>query len=274
MGNQNRWTGIVVGVIIGVLFSAGVMLAGSLEPSAGPTLPSSQMVTLEQIYNRLNTGAAATKMTEFTGPSSGPAGTGRTLDEIMGKAPVVDNANGASVGDVVAGKTFWGRTSGEWGPRTGTGVSCAGVSSPLGRWCDNLNGTVTDITTRLIWLKKADWGGTKPWRVDTVGSYDDAHTRAGLLSAADGTANLTDFSVVGDWRLPTVTELKTLTTGIEYIRTNLMYKFTGVQSVWYWSSTTWASGTGAAWAVYLIDGGGAVGNKPDTNYVWPVRGGQ
>lgn len=27
------------------------------------------------------------------------------------------------------------------------------------RWCDNGNGTVTDLTTCLVWLKKADWGG-------------------------------------------------------------------------------------------------------------------
>ena len=272
MGNQNRWTGIVV--VLGVLFSGVVVMAGGLEPIAGPTMPESQMVTLEQIYNRLNTGAAATKMTEFTGPGSGPASMGHTLDDIMGKAPVV-NANGASVGDVVAGKTFWGLTSGEWGPRTGTGVSCAGVFSPLGRWCDNLDGTVTDATTRLTWLKNASWGGTKPWRVNTVGGYDDAHTRAGILSASDGTANLTDGSVVGDWRLPTKTELVTLTTGIEYIRGTSMDKFTGVQSDWYWSSATVAAILPAfAWAVHLGGGDVLAVSKTGSYHVWPVRGGQ
>ncbi len=72
MGNQSRWTGIVVGVVMGVLFSAAVVLAGSLEPSVGPTAAGSQMYTLEQIYNRINNGAIATKMTTFTDPSSGP----------------------------------------------------------------------------------------------------------------------------------------------------------------------------------------------------------
>ena len=131
MRSQNRWTGIVVGVVMGVLFSAVVVMAGDLAPSAGPTATGSQMYTLEQIYDRLNAGTAGSKKTSFSDPSSGPSSTGHTLDDTMGKAPVV-NANGATVGDVVAGKTFWGLTSGEWGPRTGTGVSCAGVFSPLG----------------------------------------------------------------------------------------------------------------------------------------------
>ena len=55
---QKMWTGIVVGVFMGVLLSAAVVLAGELEPSEGPTGSGSQMYTLEQIYNRLNTGAA------------------------------------------------------------------------------------------------------------------------------------------------------------------------------------------------------------------------
>ena len=83
MRSQNRWTGIVVGVALGVLFSVALVLAGSLEPSVGPTAAGSQMYTLDQIYHRINKGTAATKMTEFTGPSSGPtAGTMHTLNEI------------------------------------------------------------------------------------------------------------------------------------------------------------------------------------------------
>ena len=274
MGNQNRWTGIVVTVVMAMLLSVAVVLAGDLDPGVGPTASGSQMYTLEQIYNRLDTGAAATRMTTFTEPSSGPTGgTMHTLDEIMGKAPVVDDVNGASVGDVAAGKTFWGLTSGEWGPRTGTGVSCAGDLSPLGRWCDNLNGTVTDTTNKLVWLKNASWGGTKAWKEIDFASNDDAHTRAGILSASDLTSGLVDGSVVGDWRLPTLAELKTLTTGIEYIRSTSMNKFTGVQYI-YWSSTTQAVSTRLAWFVYLSFGGVSSDVKTQPYYVWPVRGGQ
>jgi hypothetical protein len=41
---------------------------------------------------------------------------------------------------------------------------CEGTLSPLGRWCDQNNGNVKDMTTGLVWLKDAGWGGTKPWR--------------------------------------------------------------------------------------------------------------
>ena len=120
MRSQNRWTGIGVGVFMGVLLSAAVVPAGSLEPSGGPTAAGSQMVTLEQIYERLNAGTAGNKMTSFTEPGSGPASTGHTLDEIMGKLPALDDASGAVPANVVAGKTFWGLTGGQWGLRTGT----------------------------------------------------------------------------------------------------------------------------------------------------------
>ena len=120
MSNQNLLTGIIMGVFMGVLLSATVVWAGNLEPGSGPTEAVSQMYTLEQIYDRLNAGTAGTKMTSFTEPSSGPASTGHTLDEIMGKLPALDNANGAGPGNVTQGKTYWGLTSGQWGMKTGT----------------------------------------------------------------------------------------------------------------------------------------------------------
>jgi hypothetical protein len=45
----------------------------------------------------------------------------------------------------------------------GSGTTCSGTLSSGGRWCDNGNGTVTDMTTGLIWLKNATCGGMKTW---------------------------------------------------------------------------------------------------------------
>ena len=39
--------------------------------------------------------------------------------------------------------------------------TCEGTVSAGGRWCDQGDGTVKDMTTGLVWLKKADWGGAK-----------------------------------------------------------------------------------------------------------------
>jgi len=78
------------------------------------------MFTIEDIYNRLNAGTAGTKRSgAFTEPGAAPGSTMHTLDDLMNKAPVADGT-GASPGDVLTGKPFWGLTSGSWGPRIGT----------------------------------------------------------------------------------------------------------------------------------------------------------
>ena len=95
------------------------------------------------------------------------------------------------------------------------------------------------MTTGLVWLKDAGWGGMKPWA--NCSTWDDAHTRAGILYAGMTGAGLSDGSVEGDWRLPTKSELVGITVGDEYIRSSKMYFFTNVQTDDdYWSSTTWA----------------------------------
>jgi hypothetical protein len=304
MHSQNRWTGMVVGVVMGVLLSAAGLLAGDLAPSAGPTEAGSQMYTLEQIYNRINNGATANKETAFKEPSSGPtAGTGHTLNEIMGKLPALDDTSGAVPGNVVAGKTYWGLTSGQWGLQTGTGSGGTnnagvprtgqtptvplnpaptgsdgalqkGVTWPNPRFTDNPNGTVTDNLTGLIWLKNANCFGTRTWAVALV----DAN------SLANGNCSLSDGSAAGDWRLPNVKELQSL---IDFAYYNPALSntvgtgqwepgnpFTGVLSDYYWSSTTVAGSPTGAWYVVLNYGVVNGAEKDSMYYVWPVRGGQ
>ncbi|TVQ95312.1 MAG: DUF1566 domain-containing protein [Desulfovibrionales bacterium] len=272
--------------------------AGSLDSPAPPTDVGSAMYTLEDIYNRLDDGEAGSKRDgSFVEPEVAPtAGTGRTLNEVMGKAPVVDDANGATAADVRMDKTFWGLTRGEWGVKTGTldtaAIPCSGTRwsnaaiTPDGRWCDNGDGTVTDLFGHngrgkgLVWLKDANWGGKRAWRVneafnaqtDNREVFDDAHTRAGILSS--GTAGLSDGSVVGDWRLPTREELKALTHGTDRVRYGTPGPFTGIQNDIYWSGTTRAESIGAAWFVF-IDTGVEFGlAKTEIFHVWPVRAGQ
>ncbi|MDQ6996814.1 MAG: hypothetical protein Q9M82_05050, partial [Mariprofundus sp.] len=111
-----------IGFMAVFLLLPGLSFAGTLDSPAAPTVAGSAMFTITDIYNRLNTGAAVTKRVgTFTEPSAGPAATGNTLDQVMGKAPVADNVNGAVTGEVGNGKTFWGlRTGGTWGLQTGT----------------------------------------------------------------------------------------------------------------------------------------------------------
>jgi len=88
-----------------------------------------------------------------------------------------------------------------------------------------------------------------------------------------------------DWRLPNVKELQSLidlacynpalsndagtgqwTTGVD--------SFTGVQSNYYWSSTTLAPVATFAWHVYMVYGYVGAGPYGNAFYVWPVRGGE
>jgi hypothetical protein len=155
------------------------------------------------------------------------------------------------------------------------GSTCSGTLSPLGRWCDQGNGTVKDMSTGLIWLKDAGWGGAK-YFVDTT-NWDDAGTRAAILES--GMAGLSDGSMWIAWRLPTLSELIGLTTGDEYIRSSSPYFFTNVQSDIYWATSTASFFMIPGWVrsgINLTDGSSYAGLGVDNNqlYVWPVRGGE
>ena len=71
------------------------------------------------------------------------------------------------------------------------------------RFIDNGNGTVTDSLTGLIWFQKiivinSDFGFPDTW----------AQAVAICSSLASGQEGLTDGSVAGQWRLPTIQELE------------------------------------------------------------------
>ena len=178
----SRFCAAVTGVMLLTPFFA---YSGTLDSPASPTGTSSAMYTLSDIYNRLNIGTATAKRTgAFSEPTAGPtARTGRTLDEVMAKAPSKDDTNGASASHVLSGKTFWGVTSAGWGTQTGSMAGSSvektgqttlyatgddgdlekGVTWPNPRFTNNGNGTVTDNLTGLIWLRNANAFSTRTW---------------------------------------------------------------------------------------------------------------
>ena len=144
-----------------------------------------------------------------------------------------------------------------------------GVAWPNPRFTDNGNGTVTDNLTGLVWLKDANCTpvfGQKNWAT----ALSDAN------NLAAGYCGLTDGSSPGDWRLPNVRELSSLTDFSQYgPALPGGHPFTGVQSSFYWSSTTVAAQThwDYAWGVDMSHGEVYGHPKDDAYYVWPVRGG-
>ncbi|MBW1814286.1 MAG: DUF1566 domain-containing protein [Deltaproteobacteria bacterium] len=155
---------------------------------------------------------------------------------------------------------------------------CKGTRSAGGRWCNNGDGTVTDMTTCLVWLKYADWGLTRAFWLDSIYAAN-AHNRAGLLASGETifesgetVVNLADGSDEGDWRLPTLTELSgIINEGDESVCHSNMQLFEGVQSNYYWSSSMYVSDTGEAWAVSMSNGNELHDDKFLYAFVWPVR---
>lgn len=144
------------------------------------------------------------------------------------------------------------------------------------RWCDNGDGTVTDLHTGLIWLKHANCFGSKKW-VDIPDAnppeFDDALTKAGTLNSSANSCGLSDGSTSGAWRLPTRSELYDLTHGTEPVRYATPRAFTNVIQGYYWTFSTPYLTIDKDKAYYLNLDNGAVlyGPKTDTRHVLPVR---
>lgn len=117
---------------------------------------------------------------------------------------------------------------------------------------DQLNGTIRDAYTGLVWLKNANCFGPKSWQ-------DAANSVASLQS---GMCGLTDNSKPGQWRLPTNYEQ-----GVRMGRTS---GFVNLQIGYYWTSTHPSSYSPDEY--YAVNQSGAsYFKKSSTFYVWPVR---
>jgi hypothetical protein len=177
-------------------------------------------------------------------------------------------------------------------PRTGQSAVFAagddgdlqlGVTWPNPRFTDNGNGTVTDNLTDLIWLDDANCFGEQTW-ANALSKAADLSDGCSDCGGTNMDCGLADGSIAGQWRLPNLRELQSLvhygvsspavpnTAGTgQWVEGD---PFSGVQSSFYWSSTTVAGLTDAAWRVFLASGSVDAGGKTNPTRVWPVRGGQ
>ena len=134
-------------------------------------------------------------------------------------------------------------------------VVCSLMATSVVAWCgDNGNGTVT--VNGQVWLKDAGCLGYMNW--------DSAKSR--VTSLAHGQCDLSDNSKPGDWRLPTIDELKSIY--------NSKSRFKDIKGYYYWSSSTRDSYTNDVWYVVMTNGHVDFTSKSSVGFVWPVRDGQ
>lgn len=120
----------------------------------------------------------------------------------------------------------------------------------------NVDGTVTDNVTGLMWQQQDD---------NTTRIWADAGTYCGSLTIGS----------YSDWRLPTVTDLVSIVDAGTFSPAINAAIYPGtISSGYYWSSTTYADSTSSAWGVSFRYGYVTSGGKVYGSYVRCVRGGQ
>ena len=146
------------------------------------------------------------------------------------------------------------------------------------------NGTVTDNRTGLVWLAAADcWGEvTWPEAVRITANLGDVPDTS---AAAADDCGLSDGSLPGDWRLPTLGEFEAMVAdalactptitddaGSGCWMEGVGTSFTGIQSDFYWSASVLSSTPANAWAINLGNAGmAASGPQTAIHDVWAVR---
>ncbi|WP_295438149.1 DUF1566 domain-containing protein [uncultured Thiodictyon sp.] len=193
-----------------------------------------------------------------------------------GSGSVAGDANLAA-GNIRQGVSIFGVSGGVYG-----GCNCASGTLRRGRWCDNGNGTVTDLlgdtTNRnvgrcLVWMKNANCSANLA-TINKTGPLTWENAQVWSSAVVSGVCGLTDGSTAYEWRLPTRAELDGPTNGTAPVLLASPAPFSGVQASYYWSATTDADDTSWAWLVNLYGGLELAGGKTFSGYVWPVRGGQ
>ena len=146
-------------------------------------------------------------------------------------------------------------------------------------YTDNLDGTITDNNTGLMWEKLSNDATVHD--KDTVYLWEDAFAvKVAML-------NSSSFAGHADWRLPNINELQSLANyGAQNPAVDPLFNTacpggcdvtacscTKTGFAFYWSSTTAESAPSSAWGVQFSPGDIHTGSKVPGDFVRAVRGG-
>jgi len=159
-----------------------------------------------------------------------------------------------------------------------------GITWPDPRFTDNLNGTVTDNLTGLMWLKDANCISSQYPSFDNDINVDNnefagdgritwEHARDFVSGINEGTY-LNCGAGYADWRLPNRKELYSLISYSYSLTLPEGHPFGNV-GFWYWSSSSSSTASGDAFSAWFVNmgNGSVIKSFRDRILVWPVRGG-
>lgn len=280
---------ILIAFIIGAFVHT--TFAGSLTPTSAP---ASTMYTLDGIYNKLidNTTSQAEDSASFTTPGSVSA-TFHSLKDIYESIPTLDAtkiltgttymgvAGTASSGGLPkTGQTHCNAFSGAYG--SSSQIQCTGTAQDgeaqkglAHGYVDNLDGTISDNATGLMWQKCSNGQTGSDCSGDTATSvvFDDGDGNLGIAhQPAINYCDSLSLATHSDWRLPNVKELMSI---VDYGRLTPAIDpsiFPNTQSDYYWSSTAYENSTSTAWIVDFNDGHVSNAGMGANSFVRCVRG--
>ncbi len=195
----------------------------------------------------------------------------------------------AAIADVVVPKT--GQQS--CYSSVGAPIACAGTGQdgdhqagadwPTPRFTVNGDGTVTDNMTGLVWLESADCNGTASW-ANAISWAASLYDGSGSSGGVNGDCGLSDGSLAGEWRVPTLAEFQSLaymevdnpaisnTAGTGQWTSGDPFIDLPTGNYHWWTSTTVETAFSYAYLGFPRSFAPATSDKTTTPYyVWPVR---